>query len=120
MPHIHITVTGKHTPEWKRDLMDFAADTIHANTSTPLKNIYVYIYEMEPENVRKTAPIVRIDWTMIEDRTTEAKKAIMTALTDKLAEATGENKLEICVLINDFPLSCGMLGGISRADNCDW
>ncbi len=49
--------------------MDFAVATIHANTSTPLKNVYVYIHEMDPENVRKTAPIVRIDWTTIPDRT---------------------------------------------------
>ena len=120
MPHVHVTVTGKHTREWKQDLMDFAAATIHANTSTPLKNVYVYIHEMDPENVRKTAPIVRIDWTTIPDRTQAAKNAIMTALTDKLAELTGENKMEISILINDIPLACGMLGGISRADNCDW
>ena len=44
----------------------------------------------------------------------------MTALTDKLAEITGENKMEISILINDITLACGMLGGISRADNCDW
>ena len=56
MPHVHVTVTGKHTREWKQDLMVFAAATIHANTSTPLKNVYVYIHEMDPENVRKTAP----------------------------------------------------------------
>ena len=79
MPHVHVTVTGKHTRQWKQELMDFAAATIHANTSTPLKNVYVYIHEMDPEN-----------------------------------------KLEISILINDFPLACGMLGGISRADNCDW
>mgnify|MGYP000000364963 FL=1 len=119
--HVHVTVTGKHTREWKQDLMDFAVATIHANTSTPLKNVYVYIHEMDPENVRKTAPIVRIDWTTIPNRTQQAKNAIMTALTDKLAEITGENKMEINgILINDIPLACGMLGGISRADNCDW
>lgn len=119
--HVHVTVTGKHTREWKQDLMDFAVATIHANTSTPLKNVYVYIHEMDPENVRKTAPIVRIDWTTIPDRTQQAKNAIMTALSDKLAEITGENKMEINgILINDIPLACGMLGGISRADNCDW
>lgn len=121
MPHVHVTVTGKHTREWKQDLMDFAVATIHANTSTPLKSVYVYIHEMDPENVRKTAPIVRIDWTTIPDRTQQAKNAIMTALSDKLAEITGENKMEINgILINDIPLACGMLGGISRADNCDW
>ena len=48
MPHVHVTVSGKHTREWKQDLMDFAAATIHANTSTPLKNVYVYIHEMDP------------------------------------------------------------------------
>ena len=121
MPRVHVTVTGKHTREWKQDLMDFAAATIHTNTSTPLKNVYVYIHEMDPENVRKTAPIVRIDWMTIPDRTQQAKNAIMTALTDKLAEITGENKMEINgSLINDIPLACGMLVGISRADNCDW
>ena len=119
--HVHVTVTGKHTREWKQDLMDFAVATIHANTSTPLKNVYVYIHEMDPENVRKTAPIVRIDWTTIPDRTQQAKNAIMTALSDKLAEITGEQKMEINgILITDIPLACGMLGGISRADNCDW
>lgn len=120
MPHVHITVTGQHTPAWKRELMDRTADTIHSNTSTPLKNVYVYIHEMDPENVRKTAPIVRIDWTTIPDRTQQTKNAIMTALTDMLVEMTGENKMEISILINDIPLSCGMLGGISQADNCDW
>ena len=120
MPHVHITVTGQHTPAWKRELMDRTADTIHSNTSTPLKNVYVYIHEMDPENVRKTAPIVRIDWTTIPDRTQQAKNAIMTALTDTLVEMTGESKMEISILINDILLSCGMLGGISRADNCDW
>ena len=25
MPHVHVTITGKHTREWKQDLMDFAA-----------------------------------------------------------------------------------------------
>ena len=40
MPRVHVTVTGKHTREWKQNLMDFAAATIHANTSTPLKNVY--------------------------------------------------------------------------------
>ena len=119
MPHVHITVTGQHTPAWKRELMDRTADIIHSNTSTPLKNVYVYIHEMDPENVRKTAPIVRIDWTTIPDRTQQAKNAIMTALTDTLAEMTGESKMEISILINDIPLSCGMLGGISQADNCD-
>ena len=98
MPHVHVTITGKHTREWKQDLMDFAAATIHSNTSTPLKNVYVYIHEMDPENVRKTAPIVRIDWTTIPDRTQQAKNAIMTALTDKLAEITGENKMEISTI----------------------
>lgn len=51
-----------------------------------------------PENVRKTAPIVRIDWTTIPNRTQQAKNAIMTALTDKLAEITGENKMEISTI----------------------
>ena len=31
-----------------------------------------------------------------------------------------EEELEISILINDIPLACGMLGGISSADNCDW
>ena len=44
MPHVHITVTGQHTPAWKRELMDRTAGTIHSNTSTPLKNVYVYIH----------------------------------------------------------------------------
>ena len=57
MPHVHITVTGQHTPARKRELMDRTADTIHSNTSTPLKNVYVYIHEMDPENVRKLHPL---------------------------------------------------------------
>ena len=92
----------------------------HDAAGHPSENVYVYIHEMALEDVRKTAPIVRIDWTTIPDRTQQAKNAIMTALTDKLAEMTGENKMEISILINDIPLACGMLGGISRADNCDW
>ena len=69
--------------------MELAANSICSHTNTLPKNIYVYFHEMEPENVRKTAPTARIDWTMIPDRTNEAKKAIMGELTDELASLPG-------------------------------
>ena len=61
-----------------------------------------------------------IDWTMIPDRTNEAKKAIMGELTDELANLTGENRSEIVIIFNDIPLASAMLGGITRADNYNW
>lgn len=120
MPIIHVSKTGKQDTRRKRDFMEFAANSICSHTNTLPKNIYVYFHEMEPENVRKTAPTARIDWTMIPDRTNEAKKAIMGELTDELAKLTGENRSEIVIIFNDIPLPNAILGGITRADNYNW
>lgn len=120
MPIIHVSVTGKQDTQKKRDFMEFAANSIRSHTNTLPKNIYVYFREMEPENVRKTAPTALIDWTMIPDRTNEAKKAIMGELTDELAKLTGENGSEIAIIFNDIPLPNAVLGGITRADNYNW
>ena len=103
MPIIHVSETGKQDTQKKRDFMEFAANSICSHTNTLPKNIYVYSHEKEPENVRKTAPTARIDWTMIPDRTNEAKKAIMGKLTDELAKLTGENRSEIVIIFNDIP-----------------
>lgn len=89
MPIIHVSVTGKQDTQKKREFMEFAANSICSHTNTLPKNIYVYFHEMKPENVRKTAPTARIDWTMIPDRTNEAKKAIMGKLPDELASLPG-------------------------------
>lgn len=89
MPIIHVSETGKQDTQKKRDFMELAANSIRSHTNTLPKNIYVYFHEMEPENVRKTAPTACIDWTMIPDRTNEAKKAIMGKLTDELASLPG-------------------------------
>lgn len=120
MPIMHVTVTGKQDAQKKRDFMEFAANSICSNTSTLPKNIYGYFHEMDPENVRKTAPTVLIDWTMIPDRTDAAKKAIMGELTDELAKLTGENRSEIVIIFNDIPLPNAMLGGITRSENYNW
>ena len=120
MPIIHVSVTGKQDTQKKRDFMELAANSICSHTNTLPKNIYVYFHEMEPENVRKTALTALIDWTMIPDRTNEAKKAIMGELTDELAKLTGENRSEIVIIFNDIPLASAMLGGITRADNYNW
>ena len=119
MPIIHVTVTKKLPADVKADLMEYFAEQICANTSTLSKNIYVYIHEMEKENVRKLAPTVLIDWTMMPDRTDEAKHNIMVALTDKLAEMTGEVKDEIVIIFNDIPLKNASLGGVTRYDDPD-
>lgn len=119
-PIIHVSETGKQDTQKKRDFMEFAANSIRSHTNTLPKNIYVYFHEMEPENVRKTAPTARIDWTMIPDRTNEVKKAIMGELTDELAKLTGENRSEIAIIFNDISLPNAMLGGITRADNYNW
>lgn len=120
MPLVHVTVTGKQDPEKKKNFMELAANSICSHTSTLPKNIYVYFHEMDRENVRKTAPTVLIDWTMIPDRTAAVKKEIMAELTDALAELTGENKSEIVIIFNDIPLDSAMLGGITRSENYNW
>lgn len=110
MPITHVTVTKKLPADVKADLMEYFAEQICANTSTLSKNIYVYIHEMEKENVRKLAPTVLIDWTMMPDRTDDAKKPIMAAMTDKLAEVCGEEyRQEIVIIFNDIPLASAML-----------
>ena len=119
MPIVHITVTKPLAVEVKSDLMEYVAQQICSNTTTLPKNIYVYIHEMERENVRKLAPTVLIDWTMMPDRTEPVKKVIMKALHDKLAEIEPELQDEIVIIFNDIPLSCAMLGGETRSDNPD-
>ena len=119
MPIVHITVTKKLSSQTKSDLMEHIAQEICANTATLPKNIYVYIHEMEQENVRKLAPTVLIDWTMMPDRKEDKKKIIMKSIHDKLAEIEPELQDEIVVIFNDIPLSCAMLGGETRSDNPD-
>lgn len=119
MPIVHVTVTKKLAPEVKADLMDYIPDQICAHTSTLPKNIYVYIHEMDRENVRKLAPTVLIDWTMMPDRVDAAKKVIMKGIHDKLAEIEPELQDEIVIIFNDIPLANAMLGGETRSDNPD-
>ena len=119
MPLVHITVTKKLPAETKADLMEYVAEQICANTATLNKNIYVYIHEMERENVRKLAPTVLIDWTMMPDRTNAPKKVIMKAIHDRLAEIEPELKNEIVIIFHDIPLASAMLGGETRSDNPD-
>lgn len=120
MPIVKLEMIGKVAPEKKKDLMEFIADQIYENTGTLKKNIYVYINEWDPENVRKQAPVALIDWTEQAPRTYEAKAKIMSALTDKLADISGQDKKEIVILFTDIPLKNAMLGGICRYDNPTW
>lgn len=121
MPIVKVDWTARKTKEEKKAFMDFVAETICANTGTAPKNIYVYINEWDEENVRKTAPIVLIDWTdMPETRTVAAKKTIMVALTDKLAEITGENKNDIVIIFTDIPLTNAAIGGVTRFEDKDF
>lgn len=119
MPIVNVQTTTKFTAAQKRDLMAFIPQQVCANTSTLAKNIYVYINEYDRENARKTAPTVLIDWTMMPARTDAAKHSIMVALTDKLAEMTGEVKDEIVIIFNDIPLKNASLGGVTRYDDPD-
>lgn len=118
MPIINVNVTKKVPAEVKSEMMESFAQSICANTSTLPKNIYVYVHEFESENARKAAPTAIIDWTMMPDRTLDAKKVIMAAITDKLAEVYGEElRQEIVIIFNDIPLANAMLGGETRAEN---
>ena len=92
MPIIHVSETGKQDTQKKRDFMEFAANSICSHTNSLPKNIYVYFHEMEPENVRKTAPTARIDWSMIRYRSSEGIKAILGMLTDELASLVGRRE----------------------------
>lgn len=77
-----------------------------------------YIHEMDKENVRKLAPTVLIDWTMMPDRTDAVKRPIMAAMTDKLAQVCGEEyRQEIVIIFNDIPLAGAMLGGETKSEN---
>lgn len=120
MPIVQINLTKKEDAAVKRNLMDFVADQICKYTSTLPKNIYVYIREWDRDNVRKTAPTVLIDWTEIPDRTPQAKKEIMLALTEELVRITGEKREEVVIIFTDIPLENAMLGGITRSENYNW
>lgn len=120
MPFVHIMLQSPVDAEAKRELMAFAAGQICRNTSTRPKNVYVYIHEESEENMLKAAPTAVIIWTEMPDRTDGAKKAILSPLTDKLAEvAGGEYRDAIGVLFIDVPLKNAMLGGVSRLDDPD-
>lgn len=120
MPLVKVEMCGKYDRKIKSELMDYIVEEICKNTSTFSKNVYVYINEHNADNVSKTAPFVTIDWTEISDRTPEKKKIIMTNLTEKLVEITGEKKEEIVILFTDIPLKNAMLGGITRYENPNW
>lgn len=109
----------KLTAEEKSEFMEFVAQVICKNTSTLSKNIYVYIQEFNPDNARKSAPVVMINWTMMPDRTESVKKEIVKKITNKLAKIEPELKDEIVILINDIPLTNAMLSGETRLENPD-
>ena len=105
MPIMQVDWTVKKTAQEKKEFMDFAADLVNRTTGTIHKNIYVYITEWEKENARKTAPVVRIDWSDMPDtRTYAAKQEIMHSLTDKLVEITGEDEGDIVIIFREIPL----------------
>ncbi|WP_295723113.1 hypothetical protein [uncultured Methanobrevibacter sp.] len=89
------------------------------NTSTLSKNIYVIIQEINQENARKSAPNILINWSMMPDRTDDAKKKIMKDITRKLRKIQPEFKDEIVIVINNLPLRSVMLGGETRLENPD-
>ena len=117
MPIVKVEMVGKQEPQAKKDLMEFIADLVCSNTSTLKKNIFVYINEWDPENTRKTSPVVLIDWTMMPDRTPAVKQTIMKALTDKLVEMTGADKNDVVIIFTDIPLNNASVGGVTRQDN---
>ena len=119
MPIVQVLLTKKLTAEEKSEFMEFVAQVICKNTSTLSKNIYVYIQEFNPDNARKSAPIVMINWTMMPDRTESVKNEIVKEITNKLAKIEPELKDEIVILINDIPLTNTMLGGETRLENPD-
>ena len=119
MPIVKVDMVGKQDPQVKKEFMDFVADLVCSNTSTLKKNIFVYINEWDPENCRKTSPVVMIDWTMMPDRTDAVKQKIMVALTDRLVEMTGADKNEVVVIFTDIPLKNASVGGVTRQDNPD-
>ncbi|MBF0710598.1 MULTISPECIES: tautomerase family protein [unclassified Gemella] len=105
MPIVQVDWTVKKTAEEKREFMDFIADSINEATGTIQKNVYVYITEWEKENARKTAPVIRVDWTDMPDtRTYAAKQVLFKKFTDKLRELTGEDPSDIVIIFNDIPL----------------
>lgn len=119
MPIVKVEMVGKQKPEVKQDLMEFIANLVCSNTSTLKKNIFVYINEWDRENVRKNAPVVLIDWTMMPDRTPEVKQTIMKALTDKMIEITGADRNDVVIIFTDIPLRDASVGGVTRQDNPD-
>ena len=119
MPIVKVELVGKHAPQEKKDLMEFIADQVCTLTNTQKKNIFVYINEWDPENARKSSPVVLIDWTMMPDRTPEVKQTIMTNVTNRLVEMTGANPTDVVVIFTDIPLNSASVGGVTRAANPD-
>ena len=109
--------------EWKKDdktknrkteLMDFIAKSINKATGTDVGNVYEIIYDIEPENLRRSGTVINIDWAAVPSRTKESKKQIMAEVTEKVSEITGESKSGIVITFNDLPLTNVALGGIAR------
>ena len=117
MPIVQVVLTKKLSVKEKSDFMEFIAEVICEHTSTLSKNIYVYVQELNPDNVRKLAPMVVIHWTMMPDRTEPVKKIIMKDITERLAEIEPELQDEIVIVINELPLASAMLGGETRSEN---
>ncbi len=110
MPVIHTTITKKLPADEKAALMEYMVNEICKYTSTKAKNIYAYVHEVSPEDARKAAPVVQIDWTAAPDRNEEAKQNIMHSFAKKLYELEPQYKDEIVVLISDVPKTNAVLG----------
>ena len=112
MPVIH--VYGTSFPK-KKEIKETVVEQVSAVTGTPKEAIYVYLHQMEEEDVQKMAPVVQFFWAEnAASRGPEQKKQLMKALTDYLADVTGQQKAQVVVTFVDLPLTNVALGGQAR------
>lgn len=114
MPIVNVYICKGKTGLEKKSLMDSIASKISKATGTDKGNIYIFLNEVEPDNVTIQAPVMAVSWAANSARGNEAKKLIMAELSKVLSEFSGAELGKVVVTFTDLPLTNVSVGGIAR------
>ena len=102
MPLVNVYIGKGKTKEEKRDLMDFIGTSLNKAVGASVSSVYVFIKEMDAENITIDAPVVEISWITSPQRSPEAKKQIAEELIEKLETFSGAEANKIVVTFTEM------------------
>jgi len=86
MPLVNVYIGKGKTKEAKKELMDVICASLNKATGTNINSVYIFINEMDSDNITVDAPVVEISWITLPQRSLEAKRQIAEEIIEKLKD----------------------------------